>query len=340
MALALVLIVAACVGTSAPSAHSSTSPSAPSTPSPSPKSSTAPKVVGFSCRLPVSSITTDGPAGGFIAFPAGTFEADPAARRTPAYFDRAVSAWLPVGRQAVSPDGSHYATTTQGVGDGTQTPATLHIVAASTGAERVIPMTALRPQPTTSGPFLEVLDFESDAVYGMERGQAGVGELYRVDLSTGAVTDLRGAVRPEAVESGGFWFGGPDPNATGLGWSPIDLERWDLRSRTTSIWFHRPSADVWFLGLDRRGAAVVLVYNHNSGGNALSTEIWLVTQPGNESRIYFAPTSDQTLALPIGMIADEHGLWFGSAKGVLFYSPDIGVRKVSDYAGYPANGCA
>ena len=305
---------------------------------PRPTQSAAPTIVGFSCRLPVSATAPDGPKGGFITFPAGTFQVDPAARPAPAYFDRAVSTWLPVGRQAVSHDGLYYATTTQGVGDGTETPATVHIVAASTGAERVIPLTALRPQPTTSDPFLEVIDFESDAVYGIERGQAGLGELYRVDLSTGTITDLRGAVRPEAVESGGFWFGGPDPNAQGLGAPPIDLERWDLRSRTTSIWFQRSSA-VWFLGLDRAGAAVVLVTNENEAGNTVSTEIWLVSHPGQETKIYSAATGDHTLNLPTSMIADEHGLWFGGTQGIFFYSPDSGTRKVSDYAGAPANGC-
>jgi hypothetical protein len=279
---------------------------------------------------------------GFLAFPAGSYRRDLTASPRPGYFDRAVSAWLPVGRQAVSPDGLHYAVTAEGVlgrdGVTVQTPATLHIVAASTGADRVIPLTGLRPQTAMAALSLEVVDFESDAVYGIEFGQAGVGELFRVDLSNGSVTDLDTASRPEAVESGGFWFGGLDPNAN-MGAHPINLERWDLGTQTTSRWFDRPSAEVTFLGLDHNGAAVVLVVNTSGDGSAVSTEIWLVSEPGKETRIYSAASGIQALVEPISMIADAHGLWFGSPNGIYLYSSDTGFQKVSDYAGAPANGC-
>ncbi|HEX7265317.1 MAG TPA: hypothetical protein VF383_14170, partial [Candidatus Dormibacteraeota bacterium] len=35
-----------------------------------------------------------------------------------------------------------------------------------------------------------------------------------------------------------------------------------------------------------------------------------------------------------GPIADSHGIWFGSSAGIYLYSPGVGMRKVSDQAGY------
>jgi len=262
---------------------------------------------------------------------------------TPGYFDQAVSTWVPVGRRAVSPDGLHYATTTEGVVDklsGTvQTPATLHVVAASSGSERVIPLTGLRPQPAATALSLEIVGFESDAVYGVESGQAGAGELYRIDLSTGSVIDLRGATRPEAVESGGFWFGGLDPNAN-LGAPPSDLERWDLTTGKTTLWFRQPAADVRFLGLDRTGSALVNVITTNPDGSPQSIEIWLVSAPGKQTQINASASADLGSGEAIGMIADEHGLWFGSQKGIFLYIAGAGLWKVSNFEGFPANGCS
>jgi hypothetical protein len=313
---------------------------------PSPTSPPTP-IVDFSCRLPVVSVQKDAtgsyPAG-FISFPDGTFRRDLTAPPNPGYFDRAASAWLPVGRQAVSPDGLHYVTTTEGVADRQgviQTPVNLHIVAVSTNSDRVIPLTDLQPQPGTTALFLLVLDFESDSVYGIEYGQAGAGELYRFDLPTGKLTDLYRAGRPEMVESGGFWFGDyleTNPPAH-MGYQPDSLQRWDLSTHATTTWFYRPSAYVYILGLDRSGAAVVLLTNISSEYQVVSTEIWRVSKPGTETRIYSAPNGDQVLDRSTSMIADEHGLWFGGPKGIFLYTADAGTRKVSDYVGAPANGC-
>lgn len=338
----LVLLIAGCsqAPTAAPANRTS-----PTYVAGSPQLSTP--MVGFNCRLPVVSAQKDAagsyPAG-FISFPDGTFRGDPSAPPSPGYFDRAVSAWLPVGRQAVSPDGLHYVTTTEGVVDRQgviHSPVNLHIVAASTGSDRVIPVTDLQPQPGTTALTLMVLDFESDSVYGIEYGQAGAGELYRFDVPTGKLTDLYRAGRPEMVESGGFWFGNyleTNPPAH-LGYQPDSLQRWDLSIHATTTWFFRPSADVYILGLDTSGAAVVLVNNINSEYQVVSTEIWRVSKPGTEKRIYAAPNGDQVLDWPTSMIADEHGLWFGGAKGIFLYTASAGIRKVSEYGGFPGNGC-
>src|SRR5690348_18235186 len=62
-------------------------------------------VIPLSCKLPVS-IGTDG-RGAFVTFPQGQVTISASAG---AYYDRAYTQWLPAPRNAVSPDGRHYAT--------------------------------------------------------------------------------------------------------------------------------------------------------------------------------------------------------------------------------------
>ena len=54
------------------------------------------------------------------------------------YFDRAFSRWLPVGRQAVSPDGTHYAFTDLGQQD----QFVIHIVEVASGQDHAVPIAA------------------------------------------------------------------------------------------------------------------------------------------------------------------------------------------------------
>ncbi len=69
----------------------------------------------LSCRLPVISPTTPGDPvpGGWITFPSGNFERDPASlpirlqAHVPSY-DRAIKAWLPVEYRYVAPSGASY----------------------------------------------------------------------------------------------------------------------------------------------------------------------------------------------------------------------------------------
>ncbi len=319
----LVLLIAGCG--QAPTAQAST-PAA--TPHASPPS------VGFSCRLPVASTQPDGRGGytegGFLSFPGASFQGDPAANRAPAYFNRAISKWLPVDGKAVSPDGSHYATTTGGFA--TQQPAKLHLVEASTGKEQVISL------PATRNPL--VLDYEATTVYLTESEEGGNYGLWRVSVSTGRVDKASDQSGTQAVAGNGLWFGelnplDPGPFPPGSGGGPDTLKRWDLSSRTTTLWFYRPASNVYLLGLDRDGAAVIMVLSANGQRTVASSELLLVSRPGQETRIFSVADVFNLLEV----IADEHGLWLGSNKGIFLYSRDAGMRKVSDYVGVPANGC-
>ena len=115
--LALIALVCACESATPQARSASPAPSSPVAGSPSPIPSVGPTPVpiaqvSFSCRLPfVQSLAGGHWQAGFINLPAGTFIADPNATSNSGYYDRAVSRWLPVGREAVAPDGFHYAFT-------------------------------------------------------------------------------------------------------------------------------------------------------------------------------------------------------------------------------------
>jgi hypothetical protein len=57
--------------------------------------------------------------------------------------------------------------------------------------------------------------------------------------------------------------------------------------------------------------------------------------PTKQKTIHKGPLA-WTLVYPI---ADSHGIWFGSQQGIYLYSDNIGLQKVSDQPGCPANGC-
>ena len=302
-------------------------------------------VAGFSCRLPVTPWSSTQAPAGFIAFPAGTFTADPASGPTPGYYDLAIKAWLPVGRAAVAPDGRHYATTTEGVVDRNGTvvePATLHIVDALTRQERLLTLVGVVPAPATTALFPQVAGFEATVVYLIEYGQAGTGQLYAVDAANGKSELLTEAPHPEDVERGGFWYGDA-PNVQALGAPPGLLARWDLTTHVSTVWFKRTTGDVALLGLDRDGTAIVRWTTNNADGSVAAVRIYSVTSPGHERLLYAGGQPRATMkplpAQSSGMIADTRGLWLGSDSGIFLLSRDAGLRKMSDYAGLPANGC-
>ncbi|MGH7489749.1 MAG: hypothetical protein ACREMY_29720, partial [bacterium] len=114
--MALIALVAACAAPTTPRADSgSPVASIPPAKSPTATSGSSPipiTQVGFSCRLPLVESLAGGHAqAGFVSLPAGIFALDPNAPASSVYYDRAVSRWLPVGPDAVAPDGFHYAFT-------------------------------------------------------------------------------------------------------------------------------------------------------------------------------------------------------------------------------------
>ncbi len=343
-ALALIAVVAACSGPAAPDAHHA-SPAAVYSPEPVPSLRSAPILVhtlGFSCRLPVFIDIGPGQPGAFIDFPSGTVTPDPTAvgsingpgREVVDYFygryyDRAYSRWLPASRNRVSPDGSHYAFADRPVADQQNPPAraTMHVVAVKTGVELAF------DDGPWSNPYV-VLDYAAQGIYLITIFGAYFG-LWLMDPTTGAIT--RVANLPNVQGSAGsdiFWVGAINPSDPHpiAGVAPDQLDRLSLVDGSRFTWFYRPGSSVHFIGEDLGGHPIIFVANADG-----STEVLLVPAPGINRPILPSWDALDTISDPI---SDSHGIWFGSPKGIYFYSDAIGLlQRVSDQPGYPANGC-
>jgi hypothetical protein len=85
----------------------------------------------------------------------------------------------------------------------------------------------------------------------------------------------------------------------------------------------------------------VTVSPPTDAGTSTSEELWLVTGPELAKRIYAGPGSNSPDFVGFGTpLADSHGLWFGSKKGVFLYTPDEKFRIVSTAVGEIAGRCS
>jgi hypothetical protein len=345
--VALIAVVAACGG-AAHSGSSSPTPSLVTVSSPSPTwtlglGPTAISTVDFSCRLPVFVDIGQGRAGGFIEFPSGTFTADPAAAQVGSitrpgrevvdnvyvhYYDHAYARWLPVTRNAVSPDGAHYAYVDRALSD-PQNPearATIHVVAVKTGVDLAF------DGGSWSVPYV-VLDYTTDGIYLITNRGVYVG-LWLMDPATGVITRVANVFNVQGQAAGNdFWVGAINPNDLHpvAGIAPDQLERLSLADGGRVAWLYRPGSSVYFIGQDVGGHPIVFV-----AGAKGQTELVLVLGPGISRSILVGGNGVPTLS---GPISDSHGVWFGSPDGIFLYSDANGMKKVSNQPGYPANGC-
>jgi len=342
----LVVLTVACTQSGQAAVKSSPSPVQSFSPaqSPSPVPGDLPlSRVAFSCRLPISFSTSLGGLpnqSAFIAFPAASVTIDISGKGG-SYFDRAFSRWLTVGREAVSPDGAHYAYTE--LGD--QGVFYVHVVDVLTGKDR-----ALRESGSGFNFPPSVFDYASEGIYivqAFERIQAG---LWLVDPTTGSmrqVSDVSGL----QLSAGGavFWTGEVNPadhnpvvTGSSAGTLADQIDRLDIRSGGKVTWLYRPGAGLVIVGLDVQGHPLI----HASVGNPQAppktdpidhsaTELLVARDPTSQKTIYKGALAE-TLSSPV---ADSHGVWFGSAQGIYLYSDANGLQKVSNQPGYPANGC-
>jgi hypothetical protein len=243
------------------------------------------------------------------------------------YYDRAYLRWLPVSRNAVSPDGSHYAYTDRAVGAQAdpQARATLHVVAVKTGVELTF------DDGEWSSPYV-VLDYATEGIY-LTTTLVGYG-LWLMNPATGAVTkvanpwDVQGSAGNKA-----FWVGAvnaSDPSAI-AGVAPNELDRFGLVDGSQLAWFYRPGSSVQFVSQDVDGHPIIV-----ASGVRGPEEILLLVGPGVSRSIWTSGDQVPGLGSPI---SDSHGAWFGSADGIFLYSQANGVQKISNQPGYPANGC-
>jgi hypothetical protein len=306
--------------------------------------------VSFSCRLPVYVQTGyEGSSDfsrqdGFISFPSASLAIDPSGHGG-GYFDRAFARWLPVTREAVSPDGTRYTFLEPKV-PGTPGRQRLHVVDVSTGTEKVVEL----GQPGDTSAYV-IVNFATEGVWLSYAGyEAPRGGLLMLDLNSGALMNpgVPGMVEqpsggfgrsgdtliePVAGGPGVFWFsdGGPNPQSAAIGFTiPARVQRLTMPGGKTVSWFTKQDAWVSVLGADLTEHPIIATSAVD--GDINSKTIWLAS----------SPTAAHAIGLPPGdyrLIADSHGVWFGSRKGIYLYSDAGGLQKVSNQPGYPANGC-
>lgn len=288
-------------------------------------------VVSLDCRLPVYA----GPpgSGGFIAFPGGTFIADPRSSVTlpgsatpppgPGYgygpsglsYDRQLSRWLPVSSNWVAPDGNHYAYVAS---DG------IYAVKVADGTQ-----TELREG------HWSIVGVQNDGVYISD---SNIGGLWFVPFS--------GAARQ--ITSSGYWQDATSTSAFGTATSAVPqgvtntILRLDLRTGTTTDWFTRPGAQSFVIGFDGQGHPIITArYLNNSG-----VEILIASGP-NSAVVITGMQFNQGFNMVGTPVADTHGVWLtgswsgfnGFSTGVALYVPGSGIYWMSGIGGQLAGGC-
>lgn len=245
------------------------------------------------------------------------------------YYDRPYSVWLPVARNAVAPDGKHYAYTDRPAGQ-PSSHGTLHVVDVTTGVDRAF------DAGDWLTPFI-VFDYAAEGIY-LIIGYEGTFGLWLMNPATGAVS--RVADLPNLQASAGnkvFWVGSANPNdpnpVPGLGATPDQIERFSLIDGSRVVWFYRPASQVYVIGQDLARHPFVTT----SGADGQPSEVVLALGPGMQRSVMKGTPG--TLPAIGSPIADSHGTWFGSARGMYLYTDSSGLQKVSNQGGYPANGC-
>jgi hypothetical protein len=336
------VILAACSGpTTASGGHPTVSPTLTLSVSPS---STTSSAGGLPCRLPVVTWTQTAqgqvPSAGFLTYPGGQVSGDTngaivldgtryrSAAKPYLYgggpgagsYDWPLGRWLPVKPRSVSPDGSHYAYSTDF--------GAIHIVDVATGIDR----TFIAPQ----GPET-VLYYAKEGVYFNHEweGPPGPG-LWLLDPTTGTVQTVFSDKSVQAV--GGFAAWLPDVNPADPhpvfsqysgGNYPNQVLRRDLNGGPTVRWFYQPGKIVTVVGFDRDKKPLIV---SESLGSPDSVQIWQVPTANQGHQLY----SGSQIA---EIVADDHGTWFADQQAISLYTPALGLQKVSTVVADLAGPC-
>ena len=363
--LLVLVILSACgppakTGPAGPSASISSATAAASASSPQ---------ASLACRLPLADYehsadySTGSLKAGFVTFPGAALTIDPngafegpaanglvksavqpylygeAGRAT---FTRRYGRWLPAAVAAVSPDSSHYAYA-ESYNDATGPRSRIHVVDAASAADRVV----------YDRGFYAVIDYETDGIYLFSVGYADAPNsgLWRLDPQARSLTTIVPQDRTiDYVGGGAAWYGDLAPgdqappsmtNPMARAFFKDRVVRLDLKSRVASPWFRRPGKDVRAIGVDGLGHPIVTVSSPTDAGTSTSEELWLVTGRDLGTQLYAGPGSNSPDFVQFGTpLADSHGLWFGSSKGVFLYTPDAKLQMVSTAVGEVAGRCS
>lgn len=323
------------------------SPSIPAEPSPStllpfeyPASPAAPPYamagspalplnVTLACRLPIDQ----GPSGsgGFIAFPNGTYTADPRSavnlpaglpspvaqfggnQNTGITYDHTHARWLPVPPNWVAPDGSRY------VYPGLQS---IHVVSTADNS-----FTELG-----AGKAWFVMSVDAQGVYATIQQAAGLWYL----PWTGAAQQIIATGYWQAVGFGAAW-GSPAPALPNGVTNPIT--RLDLKTGVSVPWFALDGSPSQVVGFDNSGAPLIVVTSHPGQGYN-HTYLWWVPAVGEGIAIAILNDGGPSSFAPnFPPISDAHGIWFGSQQGIFLFVPKDGWYLASRFSGQLAGRC-
>jgi hypothetical protein len=267
----------------------------------------------LSCRLPVISPALPGvPPGGWITFPGGQFDRDPASlpsrlqSHVPSY-DWASKRWLPVESRYVAPDGGSYILTAdQSLPDA----GAFYFFDVKTGTRRLL----LGGQGPSEAPgSWTVVDYASAGVYLWSAGIQTVPGLWLLDPATGKVRLIDGSHYWRMVAGGVAWA--LDPQGPGPGVKQA-VYRLDLASGRVERWYETGSA-ISMLSPDSDGHVLVVV------GDDSAPRLGLLV----------GPDQFQSVALPLDfpLLADGYlqhpGVWLSLRLGGLaLYTEADGVR--------------
>ena len=291
----------------------------------------------FNCRLPVvwfnQDPSVDGKTG-FVTFPAATLSAPTGSPPKPAQFtystsyDRTVERWLPVSREAVAPDGLHYA-----YADYDQpapsdlkagvTTGRVHIVDARSGDDRVV----------YSGSPFAVVDYTAAGLYLARLTTAQYAPqrrgLYFMDPADGIPHLVPGS--DVQLDFGG-WRALDGDAAWGTRYSDVggmasgnQLFRIDIKTGEIVSWLTAPTThSIYILGFDNGNPLVSSSLSGFTTGQSLETTVMLMTGPGQARSIYSSDFEGPGL---LG-VADTHGIWMGGGGSIWLYQPASGIRPI------------
>jgi hypothetical protein len=294
--------------------------------------------VDFRCSLPVYSTAGPKLIDTMVVFP--TLTTVPGGEGS-YYYDRAVSRWLPVTRNAVSPDGRRYA-----YSEGwAVTPAAvprIHIVDAATGMDiRVITMPDAQPY--------SVADFTSTAIYLVMSYEVVGPGVWRLDPATGEVTRVSDGHYHPAGASWSSVVDPRDPNPTTSAMDgqpqPNRIDRIDGAGGAVT-WFYKPGYAVYAVAFDTNKAVLVMATAEDNSNAMYKSELWLVASPGKQVKLAGydgnLQNSSRYRDLSTGFpsaIADAHGIWIGGEHSLYLVKPSGQILRVYGASAYPANGC-
>jgi hypothetical protein len=320
--IAVVVLLAACAGGSA----------APASP--------AMSAAVIRCSLPVyrwGGVTNGGNYSivgqyGFLNLASGKFAADPKFTSVDGYYDWRSRRWLPVPMAQVLPDGSAYVYEKE-LTDSYE----IHLVQVASGADRVV-----FHMPYDNA--YQILAFQPEGIYVypiVHRSGLTAG-LWLLDPATAALKPLPASMDGTwQLVSGGAAWGGPG------GVAGDSLVRLDLATGISTRWFQHTVQGAVFegmgygvsvIGFDGSGRPLVEVFPpfdlQASPAPNPQPEVWLVSSPGQASRVLGLPVPLQG-GVATG-VSDSHGMWVEGRDGVYLYANGA-FRKVAPLPAAPEN---